>query len=128
MANKYQLVELMHGGISLESKLGVGTKASFWIPFNKAQYQGVESPIIDPASIPDRLKSDVSVSGAASEDRGTPPPTPHDMNLSAASSRSPKATANQASTSTSQNVLADRLGHVSAEQRKNTHVLVVEDK
>src|SRR3954470_22098676 len=40
------LVELMHGQIDLESRLGQGTTASFWIPFNKAPYQDDGSPLI----------------------------------------------------------------------------------
>ncbi|KAF2187785.1 hypothetical protein K469DRAFT_725241 [Zopfia rhizophila CBS 207.26] len=42
--------------ISKKSKLGPGTKATFLIPFNKAQYQDDGSPMIDLASIPDRLQ------------------------------------------------------------------------
>ena len=32
------LVDLMNGRITLESTLGNGTTATFWIPFNKPQY------------------------------------------------------------------------------------------
>ena len=53
------LVELMRGSIGLESKLGQGTTATFWIPFSKAPYQDDGSPLIDLASIADRLQSDV---------------------------------------------------------------------
>ncbi|EMC95361.1 hypothetical protein BAUCODRAFT_72144 [Baudoinia panamericana UAMH 10762] len=71
------LVELMHGKISLDSKLGVGTKATFWIPFHKAAFQGGNSPILDLGSIPDRLQSEVSVSRASSEHSvPTTPTTP----------------------------------------------------
>ncbi|KAL1614783.1 hypothetical protein SLS56_012015 [Neofusicoccum ribis] len=76
LAISKNLVELMHGDIELQSTLGQGTKASFWIPFNRAQYQDEGSPLIDLASIPDRLQSDVSVSCGSSEDYGTPPLTP----------------------------------------------------
>ncbi|KAK0907083.1 hypothetical protein LTR91_006856 [Friedmanniomyces endolithicus] len=70
------LVELMHGKISLESKLGVGTTATFWIPFNKAARQGRhESPLVDIGPIPDRLHSELSYSRAGSEDGGTTTPT-----------------------------------------------------
>ncbi|KAK4984940.1 hypothetical protein LTR50_006280 [Elasticomyces elasticus] len=55
------LVELMNGQIQLESKLGVGTRATFWIPFKKAPYQG-DDTLIDCASIPYRLQSEASVS------------------------------------------------------------------
>lgn len=68
------LVELMRGRIWLESKLDVGTKATFWIPFQKAPYQTTESPIVDIGSIPDRLQSDLSISKLSS-DSGPPTPT-----------------------------------------------------
>ena len=58
------LVELMRGKISLESTLGVGTKATFCIPFNKAPYQSADSPLV---VVPDRLQSDVSISRTSSE-------------------------------------------------------------
>lgn len=71
------LVELMHGEIFLESKLGVGTKASFWIPFHKAPYQSNESPLVDLGTIPDRLQSDVSISRPSSDNSvPTTPTTP----------------------------------------------------
>ncbi|KAI9687293.1 MAG: hypothetical protein M1822_002336 [Bathelium mastoideum] len=66
------LVELMHGGISLESTLGVGTKASFRIPFNKAPYDDSNSPLVSLGSIPERLQSDASVSCGSSEDYSLP--------------------------------------------------------
>ncbi|KAF2723288.1 hypothetical protein K431DRAFT_325909 [Polychaeton citri CBS 116435] len=70
------LVELMHGAIALESKLGVGTKASFWIPFHKAPYQTSSgSPLVDIGAIPDRLQSDLSISRASSERSGPATPT-----------------------------------------------------
>jgi PAS domain S-box-containing protein len=69
------LVELMRGKISLESKLGSGTKATFWIPFQKAPYQSADSPIVDIGSIPDRLQSELSISRANSENSGPPTPT-----------------------------------------------------
>ncbi|QIW95271.1 hypothetical protein AMS68_000789 [Peltaster fructicola] len=68
------LVELMHGSISLESKLGVGTRASFWIPFHKAPFPGGDAPLVDIGAIPDRLQSEISVSRPGSHDSS--PPTP----------------------------------------------------
>ena len=68
------LVELMNGKIELESKLGQGTCARFWLPFKKAQGPSGEDALIDLSSIPDRLQSEVSVSWH-SDDR-TPPTTP----------------------------------------------------
>jgi anti-sigma regulatory factor (Ser/Thr protein kinase) len=71
------LVDLMHGKITLESTLDQGTTATFWIPFNKPQYHEEGSNLIDIDSLPDRLQSDVSVSCNSSEYdhfSGTPPP------------------------------------------------------
>lgn len=70
------LVDLMHGGITLESQLGAGTVATFWIPFNKPQYHDGNA-LIDIGSLPDRLQSEMSVSCSSSDYEqimGTPPP------------------------------------------------------
>ena len=65
----------MHGDVKLSSQIGIGTKATFWIPFKRAEYLGSSaSPLVSLASIPDRLQSDASI--ASSEDRRTPPLTP----------------------------------------------------
>jgi signal transduction histidine kinase/CheY-like chemotaxis protein len=72
------LVDLMHGRITLESTLGTGTTATFWIPFNKPQYHDGTATLIDIGSLPDRLQSEMSVSCNSSEyehvsSHGTPP-------------------------------------------------------
>ncbi|KAK6416627.1 hypothetical protein LTR81_009850 [Elasticomyces elasticus] len=70
------LVELMHGKISLESKLGVGTTARFWIPFKKAAPgQGASNPAMPFANVSDRLQSELSLSRAGSEHSGPTTPT-----------------------------------------------------
>lgn len=69
------LVELMRGGINLESKLGVGTTASFWIPFHKAPYQSTDTPLVDCGPIPDRLQSELSVSRNGSDNSAPTTPT-----------------------------------------------------
>lgn len=69
------LVDLMHGRIQLESTLGSGTVATFWIPFNKPQFHD-GAALIDIGSLPDRLQSEMSVSCNSSEYEqavGTPP-------------------------------------------------------
>ncbi|RDW87685.1 hypothetical protein BP5796_03379 [Coleophoma crateriformis] len=72
------LVDLMNGRITLESSLGSGTTATFWIPFNKSQYHDGSAPLVDLGSLPDRLQSEMSVSCSSSEyDRMTPPGQPH---------------------------------------------------
>ncbi|TWU73933.1 hypothetical protein ED733_004379 [Metarhizium rileyi] len=60
------LLDLMHGRISLESTVGSGTKAVFWIPFNKPHGPRRSRPI-QSGVIPDRLQSDLSLSCNSSE-------------------------------------------------------------
>ncbi|KAK8222990.1 hypothetical protein BKA81DRAFT_404648 [Phyllosticta paracitricarpa] len=120
LAISKNLVELMHGEIELESRLGHGTKASFWIPFNKAQYQPEGTPLIDIAAIPDRLQSDVSVScGSSEEPGGTPPMTP-------AAGR-PHSISSAGGNANFHHVLPDHLFSLSESERQSVNVLVVED-
>ncbi|KAL0257442.1 hypothetical protein SLS55_008255 [Diplodia seriata] len=114
LAISKNLVDLMHGNIDLQSTLGQGTRASFSIPFNKAQYQDEGSPLIDLASIPDRLQSDISVSCGSSEDYGTPPLTPVVPNSGKSPLRHGRAQS-----------IVSLPGNET--ERKNVHVLVVED-
>ncbi|KAK1529254.1 hsp90-like protein [Colletotrichum costaricense] len=59
------LLELMHGEMTLESALGNGTVATFWVPFSKPQNQ--RAPLVEIGSLPDRLQSEMSVSCHSSE-------------------------------------------------------------
>ncbi|KIW20936.1 hypothetical protein PV08_01515 [Exophiala spinifera] len=57
------LVELMHGKITLDSNLDAGTKATFTIPFKKVEYSANSSTdLLDVALIPERLQSELSLS------------------------------------------------------------------
>ncbi|EFZ03544.2 autoinducer 2 sensor kinase/phosphatase luxQ [Metarhizium robertsii ARSEF 23] len=60
------LLDLMHGRIILESTVDSGTKASFWIPFNKPHGPRKSHPV-QSGAIPDRLQSDLSISCNSSE-------------------------------------------------------------
>ncbi|KAF2754205.1 hypothetical protein EJ05DRAFT_494574 [Pseudovirgaria hyperparasitica] len=126
------LVELMHGSIGLESKLGVGTKTTFSIPFSKGQYSNEGSPIIALGSIPDRLQSDVSVSCGSSEDL-TPPSTPTVGNGVASShlnrATSARRTSHQHNSGpvTARGVLPNDLLNLTDEERQKIEILVVED-
>ena len=123
------LVDLMHGEITLDSVLGTGTKATFSIPFNKAQFRGGSAPLIDIGSIPERLQSEASVSGCGSDPERvstTPPISPldapihkrHQPSLSSdAIPIRPPLTA----------VPVDNENALHESDRKNTHILVVED-
>ncbi|KAJ4345717.1 uncharacterized protein N0V89_011852 [Didymosphaeria variabile] len=115
------LVQLMRGDIGLESVLGQGTTATFWIPFSKAPYQDDGSPLIDLSSIPDRLQSDVSVSCGSSEDL-TPPQTPKLHNGSIKTHGRGESTPSVLSSS-----IPDHLITLPESERKKVQVLVVED-
>ncbi|KAG0137519.1 hypothetical protein HOY82DRAFT_375727 [Tuber indicum] len=117
------LVDLMGGSIGLASSLGAGTTAHFIIPFHRPQYQnGLVYPP-DVSTLPDRLQSDLSVS-CQSSDYGvsTPPESPIDPSIK-----------QRARSSSNSQKLLKRLtpplgpSPESAEERKRTHVLVVED-
>ena len=108
------LVELMKGQIWLDSKLGQGTTATFWIPFTRAPSQDGDSALVHLESIPDRLQSDMSVSCGSSEGH-TPPLTPQ---LANGSSPYPLL----------KSTIPDHLMNLSESERQHIHVLVVEDK
>lgn len=114
------LVDLMHGRITLESTLGQGTKATFWIPFNKPQYHEGSSGLVDVGSLPDRLQSEMSVSCSGSDYEqvaGTPPPQ-----SPLASNFRPTHAVGAPTTPPPKGI------DLSKAQRAQTHVLVVEDK
>ena len=122
------LVDLMHGKITLNSTLGSGTKATFSIPFTKPQFTNGTTPFIDMDSIPDRLQSELSVSTYGSDpERGndTQPISPHivggngNLPRYASGSRSPRPSI-VAGFPDQQTVLPDS-------ERQDIHVLVVED-
>lgn len=114
------LLDLMHGRISLESNVGVGTRATFWIPFNKPSGPA-EAGLANAGAIPDRLQSELSLSCNSSEyDQivGTPPPF-DGMQTNNAGSR--RTRFGISSTSSPEQELP-------ASERAKIHVLVVEDK
>lgn len=112
------LVELMRGGIALQSRLGVGTKATFWIPFNKAAYPTSSSPLVDLGSIPDRLQSELSLSRHGSDNSiPTTPATPKPVSRSGFGI---PGYAPWPDTHSAEQKLSD-------EERSVTNILVVED-
>ncbi|KAI0474121.1 hypothetical protein GGR56DRAFT_565317 [Xylariaceae sp. FL0804] len=69
------LLDLMRGRITMESSVGHGTTATFWITFNKPQ-STERSSLVETGLLPDRLQSEMSVSCNSSEHDhylGTPP-------------------------------------------------------
>lgn len=128
-ADRTQLVDLMHGQITLDSTLGSGTKATFSIPFNKPQFTNGPTPLIDIGSIPDRLQSEFSVSGCTSDyDHGssTPPQSPVEMLGVNKHLSHRQHTEHGLSISSAPN--SDSEANLLESDRKNIHVLVVEDK
>lgn len=116
----------MHGQINLESALDRGTSATFTIPFNKPQFLNRDSTLIDVNSLPTRLQSDMSVSGCASDDilNVTPPQSPSEA-PSFARLRQPRPRSIKTPPRT---LDSDQEGDPKDLDRKNVHVLVVEDK
>ncbi|KAF5019883.1 hypothetical protein F66182_8119 [Fusarium sp. NRRL 66182] len=113
------LLDLMHGRISLDSKVGVGTRATFWIPFNKPSGPA-EAGLANAGAIPDRLQSELSMSCNSSEyDQilGTPPPSD---GMQGGSSGSRRARFGISSSSSPDQEL-------SLSERAKIHILVVED-
>ncbi|KAF2459882.1 hypothetical protein BDY21DRAFT_281127, partial [Lineolata rhizophorae] len=121
LAISKNLVELMHGEITLDSKTGSGTIATFWIPFNRAPASNKESQFIDMAPIPDRLQSDASVSCGSSE-LESPPAAPETRGV-APGKPPPAAGLRKPSVANS----ISEYPELPKEERKNIHVLVVED-
>lgn len=115
----------MGGTIGLSSSLGAGTTAYFTIPFHRPQYQNGCLQPADISSLPDRLQSDVSVS-CRSSDCGisTPPESPIDIALKR--TRSSSHSTNLLKRITPAPATAAEIER-NLEERKRTHVLVVED-
>ena len=115
------LVDLMNGQINLESSLGNGTKATFSIPFNKPQFRNGSSPLID-LGIPERLRSELSVSGCGSNEDQTSPQITHDTFTGKPFYQSGLGILGAPS-------VTDNLDlSLSKSDRNKIHVLVVEDK
>jgi CheY-like chemotaxis protein/anti-sigma regulatory factor (Ser/Thr protein kinase) len=70
------LVDLMHGDIRLDSTLGVGTTATFWIAFKKPQYHDRNATLVDITMLPERLQGETSVSCTSSDNDPLFGPTP----------------------------------------------------
>lgn len=124
--DKKQLVDLMHGQITLDSTLGIGTHATFTIPFNKPQFRGGASPLINLEPIPPRLQSDLSLSSCASDHGSvTPPQNPSRMSgkengMKKSPTKDSKSSSFLSASSGSEGISNTERGHI--------HVLVVEDK
>ena len=114
----------MHGDISLTSELGMGTTTKFWIPFNKSHSTKFSSPDLSARSIPERFRSEKSIPGCSSASQSVDGDVAHyETSLRRLSGG-----------------IATGVGSVPPEEgpsedsvqqevdRKNIHILVVEDK
>ena len=114
----------MHGEISLTSELGQGTTTTFWIPFNKLQSTKRRPPLADTSSGPERLWADVKRrSGCLSARRSVD----GDLQNRTSSSR-PNSQTRTNSERTSFEESSSEEPVQEEIDRKNTHVLIVEDK
>jgi signal transduction histidine kinase len=119
------LVELMHGRIELQSKLGSGTKATFMVPFQRGSYSDDNSSNVDLSQVPARLQSEASVSlSFNSEDGKTPRTSSSKRAIDFGHSRDESVLSKVSSIATGVDMTED----LSEEERKQVHVLVVEDK
>ena len=113
------LVDLMRGQISLESKLDHGTTATFRIPFKKPEFSnGASLPLVEIGPLPDRIQSELSMSAenAVTDAKGrriSPPLAPSPLAPSPPSNNSVRA------------LKGDGSAHEIA--RDKFHLLVVED-
>ena len=119
----------MHGEITLDAVLGQGTTATFWIPFQKPEFANGK-PLVDLAAIPERLHSEISMSQSGSDHMrhgggGTPPFSPLTVAGLPISHGRQSASG---SVSARSSVAIDRENLMNETQRKDIHVLVVEDK
>ncbi|GAB1310882.1 hypothetical protein MFIFM68171_01092 [Madurella fahalii] len=115
------LLELMKGRMTFQSTPGVGTTATFWIPFNRPQgTQAVSLVEIGPLS--ERLQSEMSVSGNSSDyENKISTPSGERTSIPTNPSQSPWR---QSSSSPLAATPEEQLPYAA---RANVHVLVVED-
>ena len=124
IANKFQLVDLMHGGIDLQSELGHGTTTTFWLPFSKSQFKKLGSPLIGAKRVPKKSLSDTSAIECHSE--------PQSVNGDCLQNTAPPDHLNSRTGTGLGPTLSDEVVNEEPVQqeidRKSVHVLVVEDK
>ena len=122
-AHESQLVDLMHGEISLRSELGRGTTTTFWIPFNKPQSRKRSSPLANANSAPEGYWSGMTKSRCPSD----PQSVVGDLHNVALPGHLNSRTGTGSETMSSE--VDSKEGSVQQEiDRRTVHVLVVEDK
>jgi hypothetical protein len=114
----------MRGQITLDSTLGVGTRATFSIPFHKPQFRGGASPLVNLESIPPRLQSELSLSSCPSDQGSVTPPPPNSSGIS----KDFEHDRNKGLKSHDSVPASSGPEGLSEMERARIHVLVVEDK
>lgn len=113
------LLDLMRGRITLESTVGNGTTATFWIPFNKPQGPR-EANLIQTGAVPDRLQSEQSLSCNSSDhEHVAPGASPGDAATGSAGLSRRRLSLRKQATGDQE---------LPRSERAKIHVLVVEDK
>ena len=112
------LLELMHGRIDLDSRVGQGTTATFFVPFTKIQGRR-QSHLVQAGAIPDRLQSELSLSCNSSE---------HDQFLGYSSPSEGGFLSGQLPRRRSSTRAKKAESDLPQKERTKLHVLVVEDK
>jgi PAS domain S-box-containing protein len=124
------LLDLMHGRITLESTVGSGTTATFWIPFKKSASTNTDLVGIEPLAdgLPSRLQSELSVSGHGSEPDGLLGSVPPELASSGLSDglKQSRAPNRKVSSNVTPSVTPS-MQEISDAKREHTHILVVED-
>lgn len=118
------LLELMQGQITMDSVIGNGTKATFWIPFNKPHGTQGNDMLVEIDTLPDRLQSEMSLSCNSSDyDQlaSTPPVGSNFGQFLLDKNKSPQ----RQSAARTPPLLDDDMPGL---DRSKVHVLVVEDK
>lgn len=116
------LLDLMKGRITLESTLGAGTTATFWIPFKRPHATCDDSDIRINA-VPDRLQSETSLSRNSSEYEQPIGTSPGEV----AGSRLDGNRTSRRNPSISLSATGSPDDDLPSAERARIHVLVVED-
>lgn len=120
----------MHGGITLHSELGRGTKTKFWLPFQKDRIKAPHLGSADDSGMPFAARLDLSMPGRLdskqdSHERSSRPPT--------STSNYPMGntqfqTTGEATVQSLSDTSKRAASSATEVDRKETRVLVVEDK
>ena len=132
-------MDLMHGEIKLESEIGQGTKTTFWVFFRRAHVDIADLPFVD--FRPDPIRSAARLSHYSASGHGSGKQSAHSdvapvypvENTPDTSQQLCKSKAGDIDDMSFDHGLAPKIFaedefHLSQSERRNIHILVVEDK